>query len=134
METDKEKLLAEIELKVTTSCNWWMVNQQTLTSELARWIVDQVASIPFFAAPSHAQAVGGEYEWPDKPGVWMRIGKVYFVYRYQGALVPLGMTDTGYTYEAGGLIHRGGWLPCDVAPRSAPEAGEGETAPAPKTE
>jgi hypothetical protein len=145
MDSDKEKLLAEIEMKVTTSCNWWMVNQQTLTSELARWIVDQVASIPFFAAPSPAQAVGGE---PDYKAAWDGLQK-RLTNHCRGDLHRDIPVDDLWNWIAG--------LEMDyLAPRSAPEAGEGErpaitaqefeellrkwyapdaeTAPAPKTE
>jgi hypothetical protein len=115
MDSDKEKLLAEIELKVTTSCNWWMVNQQTLTSELARWIVDQVASIPFFAAPSPAQAVGGE---PDYKAAWDGLQK-RLTNHCRGDLHRDIPVDDLWNWIAG--------LEMDyLAPRSAPEAGEGE--------
>jgi hypothetical protein len=83
------------------------------------------------SAPSPAQAVGGEYEWPDKPGVWMRRGVVYGVRVFQEDIVV--REACGDSYEASHWWRcndavRGHWLPCDVTPRSAPEAEE-PTAP-----
>jgi hypothetical protein len=107
MDSDKEKLLAEINSSLSRAVERW-----DGANPVQLWIdaEDAIAALPFFAAPSPAQAVGGE----QRPLESAFNESVVTMTGYDGVTQRVNLHMTKELFDR----------ISDALARSAPEAGD----------
>jgi hypothetical protein len=113
MDSDEEKLLAELTRIVEYE------TRDFRHAPVGNSIIARIAALPFFAAPSPAQAVGGE---PDYKAAWNRLAD----WIEQRLLHPNLHPDYGSALVDVLSVIAAHDMASLSVPRSAPEAGEGE--------